>query len=158
MERRNAYRLIAAIVLTQLAGLIGSIFTAPSIATWYAMIQKPSFTPPNFVFGPVWTALFLLMGISLYIVWGKGLHRKNVRNAIYVFAAQLALNVVWSALFFGLQNPAAAFVEIILLWIAIALTIVKFYVIDKRAAYLLVPYIVWVSFAAFLNYSIWVLN
>ncbi|MBU1120469.1 tryptophan-rich sensory protein [Candidatus Micrarchaeota archaeon] len=146
------------IVFCELVGIIGSFFTAPSITSWYAAIQKPFFTPPNWVFAPVWTTLFLLMGISLYLVWEKGLSDRKVRIALSVFGIQLILNIVWSLLFFGLQNPFLAFIEIILLWISILATIILFYRISVKASILLIPYIVWVSIAALLNYSVWILN
>ena len=155
MDKRVT-RLIAAILICQLAGIIGSVFTTPSIPTWYAGINKPDFTPPNRLFAPVWTTLFLLMGISLYWIWEKGLKKNKL--AVYVFSAQLILNIIWSLLFFGLQNPYLAFIEIIILWIAILTTIILFYRISKKAGIMLIPYLVWVSIAAFLNYSVWVLN
>ena len=158
MDKNKLVRLIAAILVCQLAGAIGSIFTAPAISGWYASIEKPLFNPPNWIFAPVWTTLFLLMGISLYLVWDKGLEKKEVKLAVFVFGLQLALNIVWSFLFFGLQNPFLAFIEIALLWIAILANIVFFYRISKKAGLLLVPYLLWVSFAAFLNYNIWMLN
>jgi len=158
MKAGEVVKLILAIVICQAAGLVGSIFTVPSIPTWYATLQKPSFSPPNWIFAPVWTILFTLMGISLYLVWRKGRGNKNVRNALLIFAVQLVLNVLWSVLFFGLQSPLYAFVEIIVLWAAILFTILKFFKVSKNAALLLIPYILWVSFAAYLNYSIWILT
>lgn len=144
-------RLVIAIVVCQLAGVVGSLFTAPSIPTWYASLVKPSFNPPNWIFSPVWITLFLLMGISLYLIWSD-------KKAITVFSAQLFLNALWSFLFFGLHSPLLAFIEIILLWLAILATIVVSCRVSKPAAYLLIPYILWVSFAAVLNYSIMILN
>lgn len=158
MKTSSTFQVIIAILISEAAGIIGSVFTSPSIPTWYAGIIKPTFSPPNWVFGPVWTTLFALMGIASYIVWKKGFERREVRIALGMFALQLILNVTWSLIFFGLQNPALAFLEIIALWLAIALTIVSFYRINKNAAYLLIPYILWVSFAMFLNYTIWSLN
>ena len=152
------FKLAASIVLCQLAGVIGSVFTFSSIPNWYAGINKPDFNPPNWVFGPVWTSLYTLMGVSLYIVWSKGLKNKKARTALIAFGAQLVLNSLWSVLFFGLQNPFLAFVEIILLWVAILISLVLFYRISKTAGLLLVPYLLWVSFAALLNFSIWQLN
>ena len=151
-------RLVVAILVCQLAGVIGSFFTAPAISGWYATIQKPLFNPPNWVFAPVWTALFLLMGISIFLVWEKGLEKKEAKLAVSVFGIQLALNVIWSLLFFGLQSPFLAFIEIVFLWIAILATAFLFWRISKKAGLLLVPYLLWVSFAAFLNYDIWMLN
>jgi tryptophan-rich sensory protein len=158
MDKNKILKLIVAVFICEIAGVIGSVFTVASIPAWYATINKPWFTPPNWLFGPVWTTLFLLMGISLYFIWDKGFSDKKSRLAIYVFAIQLALNVIWSILFFGLQNPFIAFTEIIVLWIAILANIVVFYRISKKAGILLVPYIVWVTIAALLNYSVWILN
>jgi tryptophan-rich sensory protein len=151
-------KLLIAILGCQIAGVVGSIFTAPSIATWYATIEKPGFTPPNWVFAPVWTTLFVLMGVSAYLVWNKGLENKNVKMALLIFSIQLALNMLWSFLFFGLKSPLYAFFEILILWLVIMLTIVNFSRISKTASWLLIPYIIWVSFAAILNFSIVRLN
>jgi tryptophan-rich sensory protein len=143
---------------SNLVGSIGAIFTSPQITAWYANVAKPSFNPPNWIFGPVWTLLFSLMGIAFYLIIRNGWSSRNVKIAVAIFAFQFALNVLWSFLFFGLENPFLAFIEIIFLWLLILATILAFYKVDKIAAYLLVPYILWVSFAAFLNYSIWILN
>lgn len=150
--------LFSSIIICQLAGFIGSLFTTPSIPSWYAGINKPSFNPPNWVFAPVWTTLFLLMGISLYLVWRTGLNDKNVKIAIAVFVFQLVLNSLWSYLFFGLHSPFAAVIEIIFLWIAILASIILFFRISWVAGTLLIPYILWVSFASVLNFAIWRLN
>jgi benzodiazapine receptor len=150
--------LVGCIIICQLAGIIGSIFNTYSIPTWYAGLVKPVFNPPNWVFAPVWTTLFLMMGISLYLVLRTGWEKKEVRFAAGVFAVQLVLNIAWSALFFGLQMPWIAFVEIVILWAAILVTIWRFFRVSKPAAYLLVPYILWVSFAAVLNLSLAILN
>jgi benzodiazapine receptor len=154
----NLPRLAASLIVCQLAGLAGSVFTSPNIPTWYASLSKPWFTPPSWVFAPAWTALFILMGISFYLVWQKGLKTRESRQAVTLFGIQLGLNIVWSVLFFGLQSPFLAFLEILALWVAIALTIIRFYPISRNAATLLLPYIIWVSFAAFLNLSVWLLN
>ncbi len=154
----TALKLIIAIVVCQLAGIIGSFFTASSIPTWYATIVRPSIAPPNWVFAPVWTTLFALMGIAAFLIWKKGLDRKDVRIALWIFAGQLVLNTLWSIIFFGLQSPGAAFIEIIFLWLAILASMITFCKISRAAAYLLIPYILWVSFAAYLNYAIWMLN
>ena len=151
-------KLIFSIFICLFTGFIGSFFTTPAIPTWYAMLQKPSFAPPNWLFFPIWTALFIMMGISLFLVWQKGLEDKKVKTAIYIFVAQLILNILWSVAFFGLRSPILGLVEIIILWIAILATILSFMKLSKTAAYLLIPYILWVSFAAFLNFSIWGLN
>ena len=155
--------LVACVVVSELAGIIGSVFTTPSIGTWYAGLAKPSFNPPAWVFGPVWTTLFLLMGVALYLVWTKRtgflfFSNKKIGLAVGIFGVQLVLNTLWSILFFGLHSPGAALAEIVFLWLAILGTIVAFYKISKPAAYLLVPYIAWVSFAVVLNYMLWRLN
>lgn len=155
---KNWVKLIVSILICQMAGVIGSIFTFSSIPTWFATIKKPFFMPPNWVFGPAWLILYTLMGISAYLIYEKGIKKKNVRSALIIFAAQLVLNSLWSILFFGLQSPFLAFVEIIPLWFMILFTIIKFYQIDRTAAYLLIPYILWGSFAVILTYHVWVLN
>ena len=151
-------KLIIAITVSELAGIIGSIFTMPSIAGWYAGLAKPALNPPAWVFAPVWTTLFALMGIAAFLVWRKGLNNRNVKIALVIFIIQLVLNTLWSIIFFGLHNPGGAFIEIIFLWIAIFFTIIVFFKISRPAALLLVPYIIWVSFAGYLNYSIWQIN
>jgi len=156
--RINITKIIVSVLICQGVGAVGSIFTSPAISTWYAILQKPSFNPPNWIFAPVWTILFLLMGISLYLIWSKGWADKRVKIALFIFGIQLVLNILWSFLFFGLQSPLYAFIEIIILWLAILLTIISFYRISKPAAYLLLPYILWVSFASILNFSIMILN
>jgi benzodiazapine receptor len=161
MERirlKDLPKIILCIIICQAAGVVGSIFTSSSVSTWYPTLIKPGFTPPGWVIGLVWTILFTLMGISLFLVWRDGLDQPDVKSAIYVFAAQLVVNVLWSGAFFGLQSPLAALAVIAVLWILILLTIVKFWPISRWAALLLVPYILWVSFAAFLNFAIWNLN
>lgn len=152
---KNYLKLIIAIIICQLAGFIGSIFTTSSINNWYQTLLRPSFAPPNYLFAPVWTFLFLLMGISLYLILNK---KKMYKFALSLFSIQLLLNILWSFFFFGLKNPLFAFIEIIILWIFILLTIIYFYKIDKLASYLLIPYLAWVSFAAILNYSFYILN
>ena len=158
MKIENILKLAASIMLCLSAGVIGSVFTMDSIPTWYAALEKPFFSPPNWVFAPVWTTLFILMGISLYLVWKKGIKTEGVKIALILFAAQLVLNTLWSIIFFGMRSPIYAFVEIVMLWILILFTIITFYKISKTASYLLIPYILWVSFAAVLNFSIFVLN
>ena len=151
-------KLIISIIICLAAGFIGTIFTNPSIPTWYESLKKPSFNPPAWLFSPVWTALFIIMGISLFLVWQKGLNYNGVKIALIVFGIQLILNILWSILFFGLRSPLTAFIEIIILWILILMTILIFYPISKTAALLLLPYILWVSFASILNFSLWQLN
>lgn len=140
------------------AGFIGSYFTAPAIPAWYAALLKPELAPPNWIFAPVWTLLFILMGVAAGLVWDKGLSRREVKIGLGLFGLQLVLNTLWSIIFFGWQNPGGAFAEIIALWLMIAATIYAFYKVSRPAAWMLAPYIIWVSFAAYLNYAIWQLN
>jgi len=151
-------KLILCIVACQGAGLLGSIFTTMSVFTWYPTLAKPWFTPPPGVIPAVWTVLFTLMGVSLFLAWRAGLTSPEFRGAAYAFAAQFVFNILWSAAFFGLQSPKAGLAVIAMLWILILLTIYRFYPLSREAALLLVPYIAWVSFAAILNYSILQLN
>jgi len=153
----NIFKLVMSLIICQLAGFIGSLFTAPAIPNWYASLQKPSFTPPSWLFSPVWIFLFVLMGLTLYILWQAD-SKKEAKIALLFFALQLILNMLWSVIFFGLRSPMWAFIEIIILWLAIFLTIWKSLKVSKAAGYLLLPYIIWVSFAAILNCSLWKLN
>ncbi len=157
-QKINFYKLLASILLCQLAGAIGAVFTASSLENWYLLLEKPAFNPPSWIFSPVWILLYTLMGISLYIVWEKGVQQRDVKIGLLIFGIQLGLNTLWSFLFFGLRSPYYAFIEIILLWFAILLTIIQFRRISKTASYLLIPYILWVSFAMLLNYYLWILN
>lgn len=159
MRIYDILKFIASIALPLLAGLVGSFFTASAIQSgWYAELAKPALNPPSWIFAPVWTALYVLMGIALFLVWRKELERREVKVAIGIFFAQLVLNALWSIIFFGLRSPGLALVEIVILWIAIIATIIPFTKISKIAGWLLVPYIIWVSFALYLNYAIWILN
>ena len=155
---RNILQLLIAIAICEAAGIIGSIFTAQAITEWYSSLAKPALNPPSWIFGPVWITLYALMGIAVYLVWKHGFNAKPVRMALGIFALQLVLNTSWSIVFFDLQNPALAFINIIALWISIVWTMLLFYRITKTATWLLAPYILWVSFAAYLNFSIWMLN
>jgi benzodiazapine receptor len=155
---KNSLKILVSVLVCLAAGGIGTPFTIQSIPTWYATLNKPAFSPPNYLFGPVWTLLYILMGIALYLIWKKGLKTKKVRNALSLFEIQLVLNLIWSPVFFGLKNILLALGIIIVLWIYILKTILAFAKIDKKASYLLIPYILWVSFAAVLNFSVWVLN
>lgn len=153
---KNFFKLVASIAICEGAGIIGSLFTMPSIPTWYAGLAKPALNPPAWVFGPVWTTLFVLMGIALWLVWiNRRADKKAKRTAIVIFFIQLALNTLWSIIFFALHNPGWAFVDLVFLWLAILATIILFAKISKPAAWLLVPYILWVSFAGYLNFAIW---
>lgn len=140
-----------------LAGAVGGIVTASSVDSWYPGLNKPSWNPPNSVFGPVWTMLYILMALSAWIVWRRR-ETDDIRTAMVLFCTQLALNAAWSLVFFGLRQPGFAAFEIVLLWLSIAATIRAFGRISKTAAWLLAPYLGWVTFAAALNFSIWRLN
>ncbi len=155
---REIVRLVVSIIACQCAGLIGSIFTTPAIPTWYATLAKPTFTPPSWLFAPAWITLYLLMGIAAFLVWRKGLGEEGVKSALVMFLVQLVLNALWSVVFFGLKSPLAGAVVIIALWVAILLTMLRFFKLSTTAGALLTPYILWVSFAAALNISIWILN
>ncbi len=155
---KKALRILAAILVCELAGVIGSVFTTPSIPGWYAGLVKPPFNPPNWVFAPVWTFLYALMGLSAYLVYEKGLRKSDVRKALAVFAGQLLLNALWSVVFFGAHLIFGAAVVIVLLWVMIVESIWLFSKISRAAAYLLIPYILWVSFATILNISLYILN
>ena len=152
----NVSLLIFCIIGCQLAGLIGSIFTFRSIPTWYRKIKKPRINPPNWIFGPVWTILFLLMGIAVYLILNVGVSIND--SALIAFGAQLSLNMLWSGIFFFLKKPGYAFIEIILLWCFILFTILLFLPLSPLAGCLLIPYLLWVSFALILNFRIWKLN
>jgi tryptophan-rich sensory protein len=158
LKKKDIIRLVVAIVICQLAGVFGSIFTFSEIPNWYATLKKPFFSPPNWLFGPAWLTLYTLMGVSFYLVWSKGLRSKLVKSALMIFGTQLFLNALWSFLFFGLHSPFYGLVGIILLWFSIILTIFKFYKISRNAGLLLLPYLLWVTFAMSLNYFVLLLN
>jgi tryptophan-rich sensory protein len=151
-------KVIVSILLCLSAGGIGSAFTASSISEWYATLNKPSFSPPNWLFAPVWTLLYVLMGLAAALVWQKGLQNPQVRIALAVFLMQLILNMVWSFLFFGLRSPLYGLVDILFLWLMILVTIAQFSKVSIPAALLLIPYILWVTFASGLNLGIFLLN
>lgn len=151
-------KLIISIISCIAIGSSGSIFTMTKITTWYAALSKPWFTPPSWVFGPVWLTLFTLMGISFYLIWQKGFANERTRKAAYIFAFQFFLNLLWSLLFFGLESPLLGMVCIVALWLSIAMNIIYFYRISKPAAYFLIPYICWVTIAMALNIGVVLLN
>ncbi len=157
MKINDILKLVASVILCQVAGFLGSLFTTPAIPTWYATLKKPFFNPPNWIFSPVWISLFILMGISLFFVWRRPDHPK-FKIAFIFFFVQLILNIFWSAAFFGLRSPLLGLIDIVLLWIAILFTILNFLKVSKFAGVLLLPYLVWVSFATLLNFSLWILN
>jgi tryptophan-rich sensory protein len=139
-------------------GLSGTFFTAPNIPGWYAALNKPGFTPPNWIFGPVWTFLYISMGIAAFWIWKKGFERRDVEIALGVFGGQLILNALWTPLFFGMHWLLLALVEIVILWFFILWTIILFYRIEKPAGLLLIPYLCWVSYASALNLAVWLMN
>ena len=158
---KKTIKLIASILICLSAGWIGSIFTSSSVNAWYKTINKPSFNPPNWAFAPVWTMLFILMGAALFLVWSFEKNQDKIhlkKNALFVFFLQLIFNILWSSAFFGLKSPAFGLIIILILWALILITIIQFFKISKIAAWLLTPYILWVSFAALLNFTIWTLN
>jgi translocator protein len=152
----NFPKLISSLAVCLGVGFLGSAYTVSEIPTWYITLNKPVFAPPNYVFAPIWTVLYILMGVSLYLLWITKSKRKDV--AMNIFLAQLVLNFFWSVIFFGLHNPQIAFVEIVALWIFIFLTIRQSIVVSKTSAFLLYPYLAWVSIALILNLSIVILN
>ena len=158
MKPSIAIKFIICLALTFTPAVIGSLFTRQAISDWYAYLNKPSFTPPDWLFGPVWTLLYLLMAVSAFLVWQKGLANPLVKIALALYLLQLILNGLWTPLFFGAKLLLVAFCEIVVLWVAIVLTILSFARVSTPAAVLLLPYIVWTSFAAVLNFSIWLLN
>jgi tryptophan-rich sensory protein len=181
MKKSNWFKLITSLIIPLLAGWIGSLVTMPAIGSWYATLAKPALNPPSWVFAPVWTTLFVLMGIALFIVWKKDWKVQNwflvsqdkswnpwtkkfwsgdwqKANIIAIFYIQLVLNVLWSYIFFGLHQPGFAFFELLALWFSILYLIINFYRVSKTAAWLLLPYILWVTFAGYLNWAIWIGN
>lgn len=158
IDMKTAYKLIIAIAIPLAIGSLASFFTASSVNGWYTTLVKPSFNPPNWLFGPVWTSLYILMGIAFFLVW-KSKHNEVVkRTAVTLYIVQLALNFCWSFIFFYMQQPGWALADIMLMWFFILLTIIWFGKVSSISAWLLVPYICWVSFATILNYAIWKLN
>jgi len=154
----DVVKLVVSIVACEGAGGIGAIFTTRAIPTWYKSLKKPSFTPPNRVFGPVWITLYLLMGIAVFLVWREGFSQAGVTAAFTVFWVQLILNVLWSVIFFGLKSLLGGMIVIFVLWIAILVNIILFFGVSSIAGGLLIPYLVWVSIATNLNIQLWRLN
>lgn len=154
---KNYQKFVVSLLVPLFIGFLGSFFTSSSVNTWYKQLDKPSFNPPEWLFAPVWTMLFILIGLSFYLVWKQNFgDRKNI--AVGIYSIQLILNLFWSLLFFGLKSPFLAFIEIVLLWIVILSNIIVFYRINKDAGFLLIPYFIWVSFATVLNYFVFILN
>ena len=159
MKNHKLFALLVSLATPLAAAAVGSAVTYPSITSWYAELAKPAFSPPNWVFGLVWTVLYILMGLALYFVWTAPRSKKyDKKKAIVAFGVQLALNVLWSIVFFGLQSPWLGVITILGLLISILLTVQLFQPISKKAAYLLVPYVLWVSFATVLNTAVAALN
>ena len=157
MENRLV-KICVAIAICLLIGFMSGYATQSSIMEWYPTLNKPSFNPPNWIFAPVWITLYIMMGIAVGLVWHKGFYHKWVQTALYHFGFQLILNAMWSILFFGMRQPGWALIEILVLFVLVLLTIKWFKVVDKRAAYLLIPYACWIAFATILNFEIWRLN
>jgi len=149
-------KLFFSLLLPQLSGAIGALFTINSIPTWYAYLNKPPFSPPNWLFGPVWLMLYLMMGISLYLNWIS--KKKEAKTNVRIFFIHLFFNLIWTPIFFGAKNLLLAQYIIIIIWLFIVIMIVKFWKINKISSLLLIPYLLWVSFATVLNFSIWKLN
>lgn len=158
MSSRIVIRVFVALGICLFVGFMASLATQAGVGDWYTRLQKPGFNPPNWIFGPVWGLMYILMGIAAGIVWSKGFYHKWVQTALYHFGFQLILSAGWSLLFFGLKEPLWALIDIVALFIVLLLTIKWFKIVSDRAAYLLMPYAVWVFFAAVLNFEIWRLN
>ena len=157
MSKKHLFPLLISILIVFSAGFISSLFTTPNISTWYAFIIKPSFSPPNWLFAPAWSLLYILMAVAAFLVWNKRNNPKT-KSALMFYGIQLILNALWSIIFFGMHNPGLAFLEIIFLWSFILITLIKFYKINKTAGLLFIPYILWVSFASILNLFVWMIN
>lgn len=151
-------KIVICVISCLAIGFLSGISTGSSIGTWYTTLNKPSFNPPNWLFAPAWTILYTLMGIAVAYIWHQGWQRADVKTAIFIFAGQLLLNAFWSVAFFGLQNPPLALAVILILWVLIFICIVRFKPIKALSAYLLIPYLLWVTFATALNGSIIFLN
>lgn len=149
--------LLVSIVIAEAAGIIGSVFTFSEITSWYATLVRPSFSPPNWLFGPVWTTLYCLMGISAFLIWQKRKTRV-ARAGLVIYAVNLVANSLWSIVFFGLHRPDLALIVIFVLWSTIVIMIKRFWPINQLASLLLIPYLLWVTFATFLNFTIYRLN
>ncbi|MEL7270367.1 MAG: TspO/MBR family protein [Bacteroidota bacterium] len=158
MNKKKTLNILVAVAICLLIGFLSSFATQSSVNTWYTTLNKPGFNPPNSVFAPVWTILYVLMGVAAGIVWSKGFHHIWVKTALYHFGFQLLFNALWSIVFFGFKSPEWAMLVILILLALIGITFRWFKVVSKLAAYLLIPYFLWVAFAAVLNYRIWMLN
>ncbi len=157
-NQKTIIRVVVAVGVCLLVGALSGFATQSSVDTWYATLNKPSFNPPNWIFAPVWTVLYILMGVAAGIVWGQGYYHKWVKTALYFFGFQLLFNATWSIVFFGLQSPLPALIILLILLVLIILTIRRFTIVSRTAALLMVPYLLWVVFAGILNFKIVQLN
>ncbi len=155
---KNLPKLLVSIIGCELVGILGTPFTVSAISTWYVTLNKPFFSPPNWLFGPAWTLLYFLMGISFYLIWKQNWTNKQVKIAVKFFLIQLTLNFLWSPIFFGLRSPLLGLITILIMWVMITVTMQKFRPLSKASFYLLIPYLLWVSFATLLNASLLFLN
>jgi len=158
LQASDIVSLVVAVVIPLVVGGLGGIATAQSIPTWYQDLNKPAWNPPGWLFGPVWTVLYILMGIAAWLVWRQGWDNPQVQGALAIFGVQLLLNLFWSLIFFGLHSPGWAVLEIVILWGFILATTIQFYRLEPVAGLLLVPYQLWVTFATVLNATVWQLN
>lgn len=158
MTLRSLAVLVVAVLLPLVVGVLGSFSTMDSVRAWYPTLVRPSFAPPTWVFGPVWTTLYVMMGVASWLVWREGFARPEVRSALAIYGVQLVFNLVWSWLFFGLQRPFVALLDIIVLLVLIGMTVLRFATVSRGAALLLLPYLAWVAFATVLNGGFWWLN
>jgi benzodiazapine receptor len=158
VDLNSVIKLVISILASLTAGGIGSIFTFKAIPTWYASLKKPRYTPPNRAFGPIWTTLYILMGISVFLIWQMGLATNGAFLAFVLFWVQLAINAIWSIIFFGMKSKGGGVITIIVLWLLIVATMVASFRVSGWAGALLAPYIVWVSIASYLNIGVWQLN
>jgi tryptophan-rich sensory protein len=158
MQSKFILAIVLSVALCLVIGFIGSVATMPNIPTWYATLNKPAFTPPNWLFGPAWTTLYLLMGIAAALVWNQGWEKRAVKTGLAIFSLQLALNFAWSFIFFGQHWLLASFIEIVALWVTIIWCMLACLRVSRLAGWLLVPYLLWVTFASILNFTVWWLN
>ncbi|MCX7732701.1 MAG: tryptophan-rich sensory protein [candidate division WOR-3 bacterium] len=155
--RRNLLKPVASIAVPLIIGFLGSMFTRQSVGNWFVTLKKPVFAPPNWLFAPAWALLYIMMGIAFYLIWQQG-YSVKLRWALVVYGLQLILNLLWSLFFFGLRSPLLGLVDIVLLWILVIINTILFYHLRHAAGLLLIPYILWLTFALLLNLSIVILN
>ena len=163
MNKKNVIKFLIYLVICQGAGIVGSIFTVPAIKNWYVFLQKPSFSPPNWLFGPAWTIFYFLMAVSIFLIWSSSAkatdgQSKKTKMVFRLFWIHLFFNAIWSILFFGLQSPLLGLFDIIILWVMIGILTFQFFKIKKLAGILFIPYWLWVSFATILNFFVYKLN